>query len=344
MKVLVTGGGGFLGGEIVRQLKEAGHEVASFSRQHHKYLDTLAVTQLTGDLTSGGEALSSAVNGCDAVIHCASLASSWGSWDTFYRINVEGTMRVLEACQKAGVKALVYTSTPSVVFNGQDMEGADESAPYPKNYEANYPATKAMAEQLILKSNSPTLRTIALRPHLIWGPRDTSLTRRIIEQGAAGKLRRIGEKSKLVDTTYISDAAYAHILAMEKLLSTPEEAQKVAGKPYFITGDSPVPTWEIMDKILAAAALPPVKKTISKKAALIAAAMTESYWKVSSKGQEPTLTRWVVNELSTAHWFNISAAKRDLGYEPKVSVEKGLLLLSEWIKNGGQKEFLADKN
>ncbi len=341
MRVLVTGGGGFLGGEIVHQLKEGGHEVASFSRHEHKYLATIGVKQLIGDLTSGGEVLAEAVRGCDAVIHCASLASSWGTWETFYRINVEGTMRVIEACQKEGVKALVYTSTPSVVFDGKDMEGADESAPYPKNYDANYPATKAMAEQLILKSNSPTLHTVALRPHLIWGPRDTSLTRRIIEQGAAGKLRRIGDKAKLVDTTYISDAAHAHILAAEKLLSTPEEVAKIAGKAYFITGDSPISTWDMMDKILAAAALPPVKRTISKKAALIAAAMTESYWKVASQGAEPTLTRWVVNELSTAHWFNINAAKRDLGYAPKVSIEEGLVLLSDWIKNGGREEFLA---
>ena len=327
MKALVTGGGGFLGGVVVRQLIERGDEVCSFSRGEHPELAQLGVEQFRGDLAER-EALLRAAAGCDIIFHVAAKAGIWGRYQEFFQVNVIGTENVLAACRANRIQRLVYTSSPSVVFNGRDCEGSDESLPYPAHFEAPYPRTKAQAEQLILAADSPSLATVSLRPHLIWGPGDNHLVPRIVDKARSGRLRRIGKRPCLVDTVYVDNAARAHLLAADRLF--PESP--VAGKAYFISNGEPVPLWEMVNRIIAAAGLPPVTRSISPRLAYVAGTICEALWTTFRLSGEPPMTRFVARELATAHWFDISAARRELGYEPTISLEEGLVRLGKWLK------------
>jgi 2-alkyl-3-oxoalkanoate reductase len=326
MKALVTGGGGFLGSAIVRQLRARGDEVVSLSRGEYPELAALGVEQRRGDL-SDAKAVADAAAGCDVVFHVAAKAGIWGSFDEFYAANVTGTENVIAACRLHSIPRLVYTSSPSVVFDGSNVEGADETLPYPAHFEAIYPQTKAMAEQLVLAANSPGLATVSLRPHLIWGPNDNHLVPRIVAKGRAGKLRRIGIRPCLVDTVYVDNAAEAHLCAADRL----SPGAVPAGKAYFISNDEPVPLWEMVNRILKAAGVSPERRSISPGVAYAAGMVCEKIWKLLRLSGEPPMTRFVARELSTAHWFDISAAKEELGYQPRVSIDEGLKRLKEWF-------------
>ncbi|MEI7731465.1 MAG: NAD-dependent epimerase/dehydratase family protein [Verrucomicrobiota bacterium] len=328
MKALVTGGGGFLGQAIVRSLRRRGTEVRSFSRQHYPELDALGVEQYQGNLTDA-PAVAKAVAGCDVVFHVAAKAGIWGPYEDYHQINVVGTQQVIAACRQHGVNRLVYTSSPSVVFDGKDMEGVDESVPYPSHFEAHYPKTKAQAEQLIKAANDARLATVALRPHLIWGPGDNHLLPRIVARAKAGQLRRIGRARKLIDTIHVDNAADAHLLAAERL----SPGKTVAGKAYFISQDQPIEIWEMINRLLDAAGQPPIQRTVPKSVAMLLAWCFETANRMAHSPNEPRLTRFVVRELSSAHWFNISAAKRDLGYRPAISIEEGLRQLKAHTQN-----------
>ncbi|MFH2219903.1 MAG: NAD-dependent epimerase/dehydratase family protein [Pseudomonadota bacterium] len=325
-KVLVTGGGGFLGGAIVRLLGEMGDAVRSFSRSLYDKLDALGVEQLQGDIRDR-LGVEKACAGVDLVFHVAAKPGVWGNYEDYYRTNVIGTRNVIAGCRLHHVHRLVYTSSPSVVFDGTDMEGVDESVPYPDKYHAHYPKTKAMAEQHVVEAASRDLRTIVLRPHLIWGPGDNHLVPRIIER--AKRLKRVGDGENLVDTVYIENAAHAHILAADSLNINPE----LSGNIYFISQGEPVPLWDMVNDILKAGGLPPVKRSISRKTARIIGAMLEFVYGALKLKGEPQMTRFLADELATAHWFDISAARRDLGYAPLVSTEEGLRRLEAWLKN-----------
>lgn len=325
-KVLVTGGGGFLGGAIVKLLVERGDRVRSFSRSYYPELASVGVEQFQGDI-SDKTSLSKACSGVDLVFHVAAKAGVWGDYFEYFKTNVTGTKNVIAACIKHKVSRLVYTSSPSVVFSGTDMEGVDESVPYSNKFYAHYPKTKAIAEQYIIKAARDGLMTIVLRPHLIWGPRDSHLVPRIIAR--AKKLVRVGDGKNLVDTIYIDNAAAAHILAADRL----EENHKLSGNVYFISQGEPVPLWDMVNDILKAAGFAPVKRSISRRTAWVIGAVLEACYKLFKLTGEPQMTRFVAEELATAHWFDISAAKKDLGYIPRVSTEKGIRLLEDWLKN-----------
>jgi nucleoside-diphosphate-sugar epimerase len=322
--ILVTGGGGFLGKAIVRQLLAEGHQVASFSRRQYAQLSELGVRQFAGDLADP-EAVEQACDGMDAVFHVAARPGVWGAFDEYYRPNVTGTHNVIAACRACRVPMLVYTSSPSVVFDGTDMQGVDESVPYPASYHAPYPQTKAMAEQAVLAAADQTLDTVALRPHLIWGPEDNHLVPRIIAR--ARQLRQVGDGGNRVDTIYIDNAARAHVLAMAALEANPA----VSGKVYFISDDDPIGLWEMVNRILAAGGKPPVKGRISPSTAYAIGAVLEWLYRTLGLSGEPRMTRFVARELATAHWFDISAAKRDLGYTAEVSIDEGMARLKAWL-------------
>ncbi|WP_319409995.1 NAD-dependent epimerase/dehydratase family protein [uncultured Desulfosarcina sp.] len=322
--ILVTGGGGFLGKAIVRKLLAKGHRVASFSRSSYPELDAIGVTQIAGDLANAG-AVKDAVRGRDAVFHVAAKPGVWGTFEDFFQPNVTGTRHVITACRSCRVPTLVFTSSPSVVFDGGDMQGVDESVPYPAHYHAPYPQTKAIAEQAVMAAADENLRTIALRPHLIWGPEDNHLVPRIIAR--AESLRRVGNGQNRVDTIYVDNAARAHVLAMEALENNPT----VSGKVYFISDDDPIGLWEMIDRILEAGGKPPVTRTLSPRTAYWLGALLEWSYRTFGINGEPRMTRFVARELATSHWFDISAAKRDLGYSAGISIDEGMKRLKTWL-------------
>jgi nucleoside-diphosphate-sugar epimerase len=326
VKALVTGGGGFLGLAIVRALRKRGDAVRSFSRHAHEALAPLGVEQRRGDVADAA-AVAAAVEGCDVVFHVAARPGIWGDYEEYHRPNVVGTQHVIAACRAHGVRRLVYTGSPSAVFDGRDMEGVDESVPYPASYAAHYPRTKAMAEQLVRAANGAELATVSLRPHLVWGPGDNHLLPRLVARARAGQLARIGTRDKLIDTVYVDNAADAHLLAADCL--APGSA--VAGKAYFISQGEPLPLWDMVGRLLDAAGAPRVTRTIPVPLALALAWGFETAHRLTGNRSEPRLTRFVVHELSTAHWFDISAARRELGYAPAVSIAEGLRRLREHL-------------
>jgi 2-alkyl-3-oxoalkanoate reductase len=319
VKALVTGGGGFLGRAIIEQLLARGDQVRSFSRASYPDLPARGVELVQGDIADSG-AVFRAVEGCEVVFHVAAKAGLWGPAKDFFNANVTGTDNVVRACEKRGITRLVYTSSPSVVFNGRDMEGVDETVPYARKYHAHYPRTKALAERRLLAANSGRLATVALRPHLLWGPHDTQLTKSVLARGRAGTLVRIGKRDPLVDFTYVENAASAHLLAADKL----RPGASISGRAFFISQDEPVPLWSFIDRLLEAGSLGPVRRVISPRLAYAAATLLEFVYGVLPLKGEPRLTRFLAKELCTAHWFRIEAAKRELGYAPIVSIEEGL--------------------
>jgi len=323
MKVLVTGGSGFLGSAICVQLVSRGDEVIAFQRGTSDRLEQLGARIIRGSITDA-EAIASAMQSVDAVIHTAAKAGIWGPYDEYYQPNVAGTENVIAGCRQNGISKLVFTSSPSVVHAGGDIEGGDESLPYPDHFNSPYPATKALAEQLVMAANDSELRTVSLRPHLIWGPGDNHLLPHLLERTKSGKLKLPGP-DKLIDMVYIDNVADAHLLALDKLASDP---QMVGGKTYFITNDEPLSQGELIGRLLKAAGRDVEITAISPPIAMAAGIIFENAWKLFRLKSEPPITRWSAEHLSTAHWFDISAAKRDLGYSARVSVAEGLRRLS----------------
>ena len=321
MRILVTGGGGFLGHALCRGLVERGHAVSSFNRGHYPVLDALGVRQHRGDLADAA-ALTDAARGCEAVFHNAAKAGAWGSHDSYFRANVLGTRNVIDACRAHGIGRLVYTSTPSVTHRAtHPVAGATaETVPYGEHLKAPYAATKLVAEQAVLGANDASLATIALRPRLIWGPGDRQLVPRLAERARQGRLRLVGNGDNLIDTTYIDNAAQAHFDAFEHLAP----GAPCAGRAYFISNGEPKTTREIVNALLAAVGAPPVAKAIPFPLAYAIGAACEAAWTLLPLRGEPPLTRFLAEQLATTHWYDMAPAHRDFGYVPRVSIAEGL--------------------
>ena len=329
MRVLVTGGGGFLGSAICRQLHARGDEVIAFQRSAADELKKLGIKIEKGDITDV-DRLIAAAKGVDAIIHTAAKAGLSVNYDDYFGPNVTGTENVLEACRSNGIGKLVFTSSPSVTHSDGDIEGGDESLPYPDTYNSPYPETKALSEKQVMSANSPDLQTVSLRPHLIWGPGDSHLLPKLLEKARHGKLKLPGPE-KLIDTVYIDNAARAHILALDKLETHPEI---VGGKTYFISNDEPLSQGRIIGELLKAAGLTVDIQAVSPRLAIAAGTVLETGWKLFGLRSDPPLTRWSAEHLSTAHWYDISAAKRDLGYAAEISIEEGLKRLADEYNPG----------
>ena len=308
MKILVTGGGGFVGGYVIERLLARGYAVRSIGRSSQPQLEAQGVEVVCGDLTDAA-AVSAACEGVDAVFHVAARAGVWGSWDSYYQPNVIGTRNVVAACQQQGVGRLIYTSTPSVVFTGQPIRGGDESLPYGKNWLCHYAHTKAIAEAEALAANSESLKIVALRPHLIFGPGDPHLLPRVIESVQAGRLKIIGDGKSRVDVSYVGNVADAHLDAFDALA-----AGTGAGQAYFISQGESVELWPWVNSILAGLGHAPLMKRVPLPVAYAVGALCEGLWKVLGRRNEPPITRFVAVELAKDHYFDISAARRDLGY------------------------------
>ena len=325
MKILVTGGGGFLGQALCRGLRARGHEVVSFNRGRYPALAAVGVQQVQGDLALR-DAVIAAATGCDAVFHNAAKAGAWGSYRSYYDANVVGTQNVIEACRIHGIGKLVYTSTPSVTHRKtHPVEGGTaDTVPYGEQLKAPYAATKLLAEKLVLAANDTQLATVALRPRLIWGVGDNQLLPRLVERANAGRLRFVGDGNNRIDTTYVDNAAQAHFDAFEYL--APNAA--CAGRAYFISNGEPRTVREIVNGLLQAAGAPAVRKTIPFGVAYAAGAVCEGLWHVLPLKGEPPMTRFLAEQLSTTHWYDMGPARRDFGYEPRVSIDEGLARLA----------------
>jgi nucleoside-diphosphate-sugar epimerase len=326
MRALVTGAGGFLGRYLVDQLVARGDSVRTFCRGQYSFLDELRVENYRGDVRDAS-AVREACRGMDVVFHAAAVPGIWGPWELFHGINTRGTCHVVAGCQAESVPRLVYTSSPSVTFDGRPQEGVDESEPYPSRWLCHYPHSKALAEQHVLEANSPRLHTCALRPHLIWGPHDTHLIPRLLERARLGKLVRVGNGSNLVDVVFVENAARAHLQAADSLA----DDSPVCGRAYFISQGEPVNCWEWIDEILGLAGIPPVQRAVSYRTAYGAGLTLEMAYRLLRLRREPPMTRFLASQLATSHYFDISRARRDFGYEAEITTAEGMRRLRDWI-------------
>lgn len=323
--VLVTGGTGFLGRRLVERLLAEGRSVAVLARRPAPDLAARGVRFISASLDAADPTeLDAACTDIETIFHVAARVGIWGRYDDYFRTNVVGTRALLAAAQAAGVQNFVHTSTPSVVYNGHDLSGADESLPLTTSCPAAYPLTKAIAEREVLAANSPDFRTIALRPHLIWGVGDPHLVPRILARARAGRVRIIGPGTNKVDMVHVENAVDAHLLAESALRKSHLlRDTSAAGRAYFITNGEPVVLWDWINQLLTALGEPPITRRISLSTASAVGAICESMWRILPLRGEPPMTRFVAAELAKDHWFNLAAARRDLGYEPRISMADG---------------------
>ena len=326
MRALVTGGGGFLGGAVVRALLARGDDVVSVARGDYPQLRELGVHTVRGDLAEPGVAVRAA-EGCDVVVHVAAKAGIAGRAAEYARSNVDATRQVVDACRALGIQRLVHTSTPSVVHDGGSLRGADESLPYATRFSSPYPRTKVVAEQMVLGAADDRLGTVSLRPHLVWGPGDTQLVPEILARAHGGRLRFVDRGDAVVDTTYVDDAVAAHLCAVDRVAP----GATCSGRPYFITSGDPRPVREVVNAILAADGLPPVHASVPLSVAVGAGAVVETVWGLLRRDDHPPMTRFLARQLGTDHWFDVSAARRDLDWAPVVGLDEGFRRLADWL-------------
>jgi 2-alkyl-3-oxoalkanoate reductase len=345
---LVTGGTGFLGRRLVERLLGEGRPVTILGRTSAPELEKRGV-RLVRTAIEDASAVRAACVGIETVFHVAAKVGVWGRYEDFFRTNVLGTRALLEGCRLHGVRHLIFTSTPSVVYNGFDLAGVDESLPLTTHCPSPYPRTKAIAEGEVLAANSTTLRTLALRPHLVWGVGDPHLVPRILTRARAGRLRVVGTGRNRVDMVHVENAVDAHLLAEHALAvcnslydKTPatrvggrpdvchliddktDGVRRVDGRAFFITNGEPVVLWDWINTLLRALGEPPIQKRISLGAASVVGAACEMVWRLLPLRGEPPMTRFIATELAKDHWFDIAAARRDLGYTPRISMAQGM--------------------
>ncbi len=327
MRALVTGGGGFLGSGIAKALHEKQHDVTVVGRRRYSHLPK-EIKLFQGDVRDF-DFLCKTMAGMDAVFHAAAFIKIWGRSEDFYSINVDGTRNVIKACLINKVPKLIFTSSPSVVFGSSSLEGVDETVPYPKNYLSEYPRTKAIAERLVIEANGRGFATVSIRPHLIWGPGDPHLIPRLLEKAEQGRLVQVGRGENKVDIIYIDNAVHAHLKACDAL----GFGKRPAGKVYFVSDGDPVNLWQWINEVLKKINRPPVARSISYRTAFRWGHFLEKIYSLGNIKKEPPMTRFLAAQLATSHYFTISRAKKDFGYEPVVNPEKGMDELIQSLAN-----------
>jgi nucleoside-diphosphate-sugar epimerase len=324
---LVTGGGGFLGQALVRLLVREGIVVTSASRGDYPGLRGLGVRTVGLDLERpvGLERL---LEGHDTLFHVAARPGIFGPRMAYQRTNVDGTKALLEAALRVGVPRLVYTSSPSVVFDGREHIQAANDLPYPRRHLAHYPATKAEAERLVLAANGPALATLALRPHLIFGPGDPNLLPRLIARARAGRLVQVGSGQNLVSLTYVDNAARAHLDAARAL----RPGAPAAGRAYFINQSEPVRLWAWIQELLQELKLPPVRRRLSPGLAYALGSLCEGAWKLLPLKGEPPMSRFLAQQLALTHTYDLGPAQRDFGYRETIDLAEATRRTLNWLK------------
>jgi len=325
-RTLVIGGGGFLGTAIVRQLIDRGGTVKVAGRHHYPHIEALGVECLVGDVSDRDfcERICAEV---DTVFHTAAKAGIWGSWQEYKRSNIDGTVNVMEGCRNGGVPVLVYTSTPSVVFNGNSIHGGTEALPYANKFLCNYARSKVAAEHYVLNNHDDQLRVCALRPHLIWGPGDPHLVPRLIERGRNNQLKIIGTGANRVDITFVENGAAAHVLAAEKL----HETSAISGEAYFIGQERPVRLWDWVNELYLELGINRLDKKVPLPVAYMAGWLLELLHRLPTVHSEPKMTRFLALQLGCSHYFSHAKAQRDFGYNPIISIDDGKKMLIDQL-------------
>lgn len=326
MKICVTGASGFVGQAVARQLMAYGHEVIGIGRKTCP--EGFRGQYFQGDLIHG-KILEEALPGCNAVIHTAAKAGYWGNLKPYLEANLTATRNVVHASQHYQVPFIIHTSSASVVFESQPIIKGDESLPLAKHHLSPYTYTKALAEQLILKSHTPgSLETLILRPHLIWGNGDQHLFPRLIDKAKSKSLKQIGSGENWVDMTHVENVAHAHVKALEALI----QGRPIGGKAYFITQSEPVPLWPWIKGFLKDLNLPPIRRQIPFRIAYGAGALLEKIYRYLPDTLEPRMTRFLAMQLGLTHTFSSQSAQEAFDYHPIISFAEGMEKSIEYWK------------
>jgi 2-alkyl-3-oxoalkanoate reductase len=321
MRVLVTGATSLLARRTAEALLERGDEVVVMQRG----ASSVDAPQFRGDVRDP-DLVRRAVQGCDAIVHAAAKVGVIGPWEEYRSINVDGAANVIAAAREIGVSRVVYVSTPSVSHAGHSLVGALADPPVTGRGNAHYAESKAMAERLVLGAASDALPIVAIRPHLVWGPGDTQLVGRIVDRAAADRLAIVGGGTALIDTTYIDNAASALVAALDA--AVPGAA--CVGKAYVIANGEPRPIRELIEGILRAAGVDTTPRDVPLRVALGVGSVIERIWSRAKPDEEPPLTRFLAEQLGTAHWFDPRPARAELHWEPTVTIDEGLAALAAW--------------
>ena len=326
MKVLVTGSSSLLGGQIVRQLVQRGDTVTVMQRKPAAVAGELGLEQHLGDVVDP-EVAAQAVAGVDTVIHLAARVGVVGTREQFFSTNVVGTRVMLAAAQAAGVQRFVFVSSPSVAHTGAALAGHGADAADPRHAKGEYSKSKALAEQEVLAADGDGITTIAVRPHLVWGPGDTQLVGRIVERAQQGRLALVAGGRPLIDTTYLDNAADAVIAAADR-------ADVGHGRAFIVSNGEPRTVEEMVTRICLAAGERPPTRSVPRRLAWLAGAVAETAWKVNGRDDDPPMTRFLAGQLGTAHWFDLRETQDVLQWQPKVSLDEGFARLTASFAHG----------
>lgn len=328
MIVLVTGASGFLGRAVAQQLVSAGHEVRTMQRRPS---GVDGATDVLGSLTSPDD-IARAVDGAESVVHLAAKVSLAGAPADFRAVNVDGTRSLLDAAERAGVARFVQVSSPSVAYAGSALAGVGAEPADPRRARGDYARTKAEAELLALGRNRASFAVVAVRPHLVWGPGDTQLVARIVERARSGRLPLLNGGTALIDTTYIDNAATGIAAALAR-------APQAGGGAYVLTNGEPRPVGDLLAGICLAAGVDPPRRSLPAWLGRAAGSLIERAWALATGADEPPMTRFLAEQLSTAHWFDQRDTRRALAWTPTVSIDEGLRrLAASYVEGPGEPE------
>ncbi|ROR65808.1 NAD-dependent epimerase/dehydratase family protein [Agrococcus jenensis] len=322
MIVLATGASGFLGRAVAAELVAAGHEVRTLQRRPS---EVPGATDALGSITDPAH-VERAMEGVEGVVHLAAKVSLAGDPSEFRMVNVEGTRTLLDAAERAGVTRFVQVSSPSVAHAGASLAGVGAEPASPEHARGDYARTKAEAELLALSRDGAAMHVIAVRPHIVWGPGDTQLIERVVDRARRGRLPLLNGGTALIDTTYVDNAATGIVAALHR-------ADAAHGNAYVITNGEPRPVADLLAGICLAAGVRPPRVSVPASLGRAAGSLVERVWAMPGVGSragadEPPMTRFLAEQLSTAHWFDQRDTRRDLDWAPTVSLDEGLRRLA----------------
>jgi nucleoside-diphosphate-sugar epimerase len=319
MKVLVTGASGMLGAATARALDAAGHTVTVMQRR----ASGLDLPEVLGDVTDPG-VVRWACTGQDAVVHLAARVAVTGPWEDFERVNVGGTRTVLAAARDAGATRFVHVSSPSVAHAGFALVGVGAEPADPARARGHYARSKAVAERAVLAAGGDDFAVLAVRPHLVWGPGDASLVGRVVERARSGRLVLVGGGGALVDSTFVDNAADAMVAAVDRV-------DQLSGQALVVSNGEPRTVRELLSQICRAAGAPEPTRTVPVPVASAVGAAVDRAWGALGRDDEPPLTRFLAEQLGTAHWFDQRRTRQALGWAPRVTLDEGFARLAAWF-------------